>query len=182
MAKRAPQDEQPYRPLLDPSVVSAALTKPTASTEAVAPEPVALQHKIVEFAPREADKPMDPPHGSRPLFQPIDEPARPRAVLQTYAEKLDQEKRILFTRQESRALDRLVTALATRLNAQVKVSHVMRALALLILNAEGEVDKRAGETGPLVRPPNGDVRALQRFEREIARIIGAALRDAGPLK
>jgi hypothetical protein len=33
-----------------------------------------------------------------------------------------------------------------------------------------------------VRPPNGDAKALQRFEHEIARIIGAALRDAGPVK
>jgi hypothetical protein len=75
-----------------------------------------------------------------------------------------------------------VTSLATRLNAQVKVSHVIRALVTLLLHAEGQVDRRAGEGGPLFRPPNGDVKALQRFERDIAGIIGAALRDAGPVK
>jgi hypothetical protein len=62
------------------------------------------------------------------------------------------------------------------------VSHVTRSLVTLLLNAEGELDRRAGESGPLVRPPNGDAKALQRFERAIARIIGSALRDAGPVK
>jgi hypothetical protein len=97
-------------------------------------------------------------------------------------EKFDHEKRILFTRPESQAIDRLVIALATRLNSQVKVSHVIRALVALLLNAEAEVDRRAGETGHLVRPPNGDALGLQRFEREIGKIIGDALRDAGPLR
>jgi hypothetical protein len=103
-------------------------------------------------------------------------------VLQPLVEKFDQEKRILFTRPETQALDRLVNSLATRLNAQVKVSHVVRALVTLLLNAEGELDRRAGEAGPLVRPPNGDSQALQRFERDIAKVIGSAMRDAGPLR
>jgi hypothetical protein len=64
----------------------------------------------------------------------------------------------------------------------VKVSHVIRALVDLLLHAEGEVDRRAGEVGQIVRPPNGDAKALQRFEREIGNIIGSALRDAGPVR
>jgi len=51
-----------------------------------------------------------------------------------------------------------------------------------LLHAEGELDKRAGDAGPLSRPANGDAQALQRFEREIAKIVAAALRDAGPLR
>lgn len=110
------------------------------------------------------------------------ESERSRQSVQAVVEKFDQEKRILFTRPESQAIDRLVVSLATRLNAQVKVSHVVRALVGLMLHAESEIDKRAGETGPLVRPANGDAQGLQRFEREIGRIFAAALRDAGPLR
>ncbi|MBA3572463.1 MAG: hypothetical protein H0W34_10930 [Pyrinomonadaceae bacterium] len=110
------------------------------------------------------------------------EPERSRQPMQAVVEKFDQEKRILFTRPESQAIDRLVVSLATRLNAQVKVSHVVRALVGLMLHAESEIDKRAGEAGPLIRPANGDAQGLQRFEREIGRIFAAALRDAGPLR
>ena len=40
--------------------------------------------------------------------------------------------------------------------------------------------RRAGEALPLVRPPNGDIRALQRFEKQIGQLVLLALRDAGP--
>ena len=78
---------------------------------------------------------------------------------------------MLLTRAESMALVRLVGALAVRFNAQVKLSHVLRALVALLLHAEDELDKRAGEVIGLIRPPNGDAKALQRFEREIARVL-----------
>jgi hypothetical protein len=109
-------------------------------------------------------------------------PPEQRPTGQELVEKFDQEKRILFTRGETQAVDRLVTSLAARLNTQVKVSHVIRALVSLLLHADAEIDKRAGEAGPLVRPPNGDALALQRFELEIAKIIAAGLRDAGPVR
>ena len=90
MARRAPLDEKPYRPL-DTSILSAVL-KPglvAAST-------------------------LDPAR--------IDTPAAP-AVVTLRSEPtgrptaLDHEKRILFTREEARALDRLVGNLAERLSA-----------------------------------------------------------------
>jgi hypothetical protein len=109
---------------------------------------------------------------------PREESRAPQALV----EKFDQEKRILFTRGETQAIDRLVTSLAARLNAQVKVSHVIRALVALLLHSDAEIDKRAGEAGPLVRPPNGDALALQRFEHEIAKILAAGMRDAGPMR
>jgi hypothetical protein len=58
----------------------------------------------------------------------------------------------------------------------------MRALVALLLHADGELDKRAGEAGPLSRPANGGAQARQLFEGEIAKIAAAALRDAGPLR
>jgi hypothetical protein len=181
MAKRAAPDEQPYRPLLDTSLVAAAVAK-------AGPSPVAAPAAPV--APADARTPSHTHSGQRfEVLRPgPQEPSgkgetdRPADALRPLVQKFDQEKRILFTRAETQAIDRLVTSLASRLNAQVKVSHVMRALVTLLLHAEGPLDRRAGEAGPIVRPPNGDPQALQRFEQEIARIIGAALRDAGPLR
>ena len=47
----------------------------------------------------------------------------------------------LFTKGESQDIDRLVASLAARVGAQVKVSHVMRALVALLLHAEGKLEK-----------------------------------------
>ena len=171
MARRAPVDEQPYRPLLDASIISSALShKMPAVTQAsaapAAPQPVQAQTKVVEMVRPEPTKAVQAP---------------PVLLTQPLVEKFDQEKRVLFTRSESQAIERLVTSLAARVHAQVKVSHVMRALVALLLNAEPEIDRRAGEAGALIRPPNGDPKALQRFEKDIARILASAMRDAGPM-
>lgn len=176
MAKRAAPDEKPYRPLLDADLVSAALSQVSSATPA--PKVVDLPRAEPVIARR-----PEPVRTTEPLVTApkLTEP-RPQPQVQPFAEKFDQEKRILFTRSETQAIDRLVTSLATRVNAQVKVSHLMRALVSLALNAEGEIHKRAGETGVLVRPPNGDAQALQKFEKEIAAIVGAAITDAGPIR
>ena len=175
MAKRAAADEQPYRPLLDPSMMTAALAQ-------VAPG-VASGYPVPKGVPAGRSEPPLRAEFSRMLpeaSEVLDE--APRGALQeSFVEKFDREKRILFTRKEGQAIDRLVTSLAARLNSQVKVSHLVRALVSLALRAEAHVDKRAGEVGPIVRPPNGDAQALQKYEREIASIVAAALRDAGPL-
>src|SRR5882724_3977352 len=69
------------------------------------------------------------------------------AASQAVVEKFDHEKRILFTRPESQAIDRLVVSLATRLNSQAKVSHVVRALVERerVLKAR---QRYLGEIGP----------------------------------
>src|SRR5262245_29304266 len=180
MAKRAPVDEKPYRPLLDPGVVSAAIGKAVAPQQHPARDQRAVRQNVVEITRSETQRTDVVAEAER--HDTVAEAGRAAQPRQPLVEKFDHEKRILFTRPESQAIDRLVTSLAGRLNAQVKVSHVMRALVALLLNAEAEVDRRAGESGPLFRPPNGDAKALQRFEHEIARIIGVAFRDAGPVK
>jgi hypothetical protein len=188
MAKRAAPDEKPYRPLLDAELVSAALSMAT-------PAPVQPPRastistpsaKIVEMPKAEPLRRIDQ-HPIAGRLEPTERSSSaaddwPIQSAHTVVEKFDHEKRILFTRPEAQAIDRLVNALAVRLNSQVKVSHVIRALAALMLNAETEIDRRAGEAGPLVRPANGDAQGLQRFERELGRIIAAAIRDAAPLK
>ena len=179
MAKRAPVGETPYRPLLDPSVLNAALS-PVAQSAPVA-EP---QRKIVELAkPVIEQRKVEEPKA--PLEAQVARVTLERKAPQAdpaFSEKLDQERRLLLTRSESQAVDRLVSSLATRLNTQVKASHVLRAMVTLLLNSEGEVDRRAGEIGALTRPPNGDLKGLQKFEADIANIIGAGIRDAGPLR
>ena len=188
MAKRAAPDEKPYRPLLDAELVNAAISHVGPGAPRMASvQPAASSAKILEMPrtepPCRAEQP--PVTFEAPTlndtYEPIDA-ERPRAVPQVVVEKFDQEKRILFTRPESQAIDRLVVSLATRLNAQVKVSHVIRALVGLMLHAEAAIDKRAGETGLLVRPANGDAQGLQKFERDIGKIFAAALRDAGPIR
>lgn len=183
MAKRASPGEKPFRPL-NPELVSEALSKPTLTTapapEAEAPSVSARVVEMPELTRRDGDA------AAKPRFASIAESrlqtsSEPTAAAQPLVEKFNSEKRILFTRPETQAIDRLVHTLASRLNCQLKVSHVFRGLTALLLNAEAELDKRAGEHGPIVRPPNGDAQGLQRFEREIGRIIAGAIRDARPL-
>jgi len=184
MAKRASPDEQPYRPLLDLGLVSAALTQvaPAAAhrQENLSPPPVSTNLvSLPRTEPFRGDQ-YRKPDATDAMNRSFDS-NRTAQSLQSLVEKFDQEKRVLFTRSESLSLERLVVSLANRLNAQVKVSHLIRSLVALLLNAAGELDKRAGEAGPLTRPPNGDAQAIQRFEKNIAGLIGAAIRDAGPI-
>src|SRR5262249_23803813 len=130
MAKRAAPDEQPYRPLLDPGLVTAAL-----SHVATPAPPPAAPPKVMELtrpatpATKVSESPRVEP--ARRIEQIQTEQAASQAAVgpirdegratQGLVEKFDQEKRILFTRGETQAIDRLVTSLAARLNAQVKV-------------------------------------------------------------
>jgi hypothetical protein len=182
MAKRAAPDEQPHRPLLDLGLVSAALT-PVAPASANRRENAATSTNLVGFRRSEPLRKEEVRRGEvADTTTRAFESNRTAQPVQPFVEKFDQEKRVLFTRSESLSLERLVTSLATRLNAQVKVSHLIRSLVALLLNAEGELDKRAGEANPLTTPPNGDAQAIQRFEKNIAGIIGAAIRDGGPVR
>lgn len=165
MARRAPVDEKPFRPL-DVSVLSSVLQH---APEARGDQP--------QQSPRVVEVPLPSPR-SVPMAPT---PAAAGAVLPEVP-RLDQEKRILFTREETQAIDRLIHNLAVRLRTQVKVSHVLRALTMLLLHAESQVDQRAGECGVMVRPSNGDYAALKEFEHGIARILVHAIRDAGELR
>ena len=156
MARRASADATRYSPL-DATVLSAV-----------------MQHVPSTVTTTE---PAVPLRREEPTLRTVDLRPEPLRLVK----KLDQEKRILFTREETHAIDRLVNGLAQRLQAQVKASHVFRALTLLVLQAEGDIDRRATSHGPMIRPPNGDMAALQRFERDLARLLAEGLRHAGPL-
>ena len=96
--------------------------------------------------------------------------------------KRELEKRLLLSQTESRAMDRLVSSLASELGTPVKLSHVLRACTSLLLHSEGELIQRARESGRLMRPPNGDMQALIQFEKSIAALVSAAIKDAGPIR
>lgn len=184
MAKRAAPDEQPYRPLLDAGLVSAAMAQPSAAASTIKEVAVSRSAPKLSLEPARPDSTRQSEGRGIGRFE-AQLPARmppEKEAAKSFIEKFDQEKRILFTRTETQAIDRLVTSLARRLNAQVKVSHVVRSLIALLLNAEAEIDTRAGEAPPLVRPANGDAQALQRFEKDIARILASGFRDAPPLR
>ena len=179
MAKRAPAGEEPYRPLLDPGVISAALT--TASPTPKPMEEPLRGVRVVELSRAEPVAVEARGRGREAQVSRVaSEPAPVRTMAQELVEKLDQEKRMLLTRAENVALERLVGTLASRLNTQVKLSHVLRSLVMLLLNAEAALDQRAGETIGLARPANADFKSIQKFERESAKLIASALRDAGP--
>ena len=177
MAKRSPQGEEPFRPLLDQSVIAEALSAVQAPLPELpkdrAPPLIALVQAQPGFEVRSR---------SVSTVEEVRPPPKPVIMRSEIVDKLDQEKRMLLTRRESEAMDRLVSSLGSRLNSQIKLSHLLRAFVSLLLNAESELDRRAGESGVLLRPSNGDLRALQWFEKQIAHLVASALRDAGPLK
>ena len=180
MAKRAAPNEQPYRPLLDASLVTGTLSRelPPAPVTVHLQEPAVSRTKIVEMPPEPSRRVEEVrPHNETSVRDADRDRRQPLHLF----EKIDQEKRVLLTLGETQAIDRLVTSLASRLQAQVKFSHVARALFGLLLHAEREIDRRAGESGAFNRPPNGDAQALQRFEKSIGKILADAIRDAGPL-
>jgi hypothetical protein len=177
MAKRAPSGEEPYRPLLDAGVITAALTKASPASPELQTASSHVSDIRTESFRRDGRMTAErQPARSQP------EDKRMLGAAPQMLEKLDQEKRMLLTRSESIALDRLVGSLASRVSTQVKLSHILRSLVTLILDAESHVDKRAGEVVGLMRPANGDFKAIQRFEREIGKILSAALRDSGPVR
>lgn len=169
MGKRTPKDENPFRPLLNTALISESRSEDSPKMEARRTQkPVAQLNRTLSSIRTPA-----------PEYQPVDY----RDDIGRFSlapEKIDQEKRMLLTRKESVALDRVVSMIARRLNAQIKLSHVLRALTFLLLSAESDLDRRAGEVGTLIRPPNGDANGIKEFDRQIARMIARALNDAAP--
>jgi hypothetical protein len=97
-------------------------------------------------------------------------------------EKLTREKRLLLTPTEEYELDRLVSDMALQLGTQLKASHVLRSLVMLLRHASEEVLKQGRRVGPLKRPPNHDLLGLAAFEHYLAEVIDSALRNAAPFR
>lgn len=134
MAKRAAPDEEPFRPLIDKGVVSKALSSIKHPQRV---EPLEIPSNIAPIHGPEASaiyvaSSNDTSSANSVQKAPVRfEPAQEKSY--------DGEKRILLARTETRAIDRVVTKLADRFGAPIKFSHVMRALAKLLVHAESEV-------------------------------------------
>lgn len=195
MAKKAPVGEAPYRPISENLIRSVLAPQPVVEEPAEPAPPVPKRPEVAAKNRPDAEQRAAPalrvhePEVVAPELRPVSAPRRPQrlptkpredTLLQ--ARKLDREKRMLLTQDEERVVDRFVSELGSELGAAIKLSHVLRACVLLVRNAEPHILERARASPRLVRPANGDVTALGDFEREVARVLAAAFRDAPALK
>lgn len=81
---------------------------------------------------------------------------------------------MLLTHSEERAIEKLVSSFAGEVGTPIKLSHVLRACTSLVLKYERQILEEAEKAPKLTRPPNGDMKGLSEFEREIARLLEAA--------
>ncbi|MCO6438141.1 MAG: hypothetical protein J5J06_13690 [Phycisphaerae bacterium] len=180
MVKRT--DEKPFRPL-ETSLVQAVMQ----GSAAVKSEPVVEQEPEVEVDPPRQLAAGEGTEANRPVHD-IRPPA-PRRVQRTtpspvspLAERMEREKRVLLTPTEERALERVVANIGAELGTSLKLSHVLRSCIRLVINAEHELVERARATGRVVRPPNGDLHAIEAFEKVIAGVLQTGIRGSRPVR
>jgi hypothetical protein len=97
-----------------------------------------------------------------------------------YVERLSREKRVLLTRSEEVRLERLVIAMAEKLQTSVKLSHLMRATLTLLQHAESELLRQCELAQAMKRPDNNSPGELLAFEGAIAEVVHRALHAATP--
>jgi len=180
MAKRT--EEKPFRPL-DASLVqevmhgnTAAAQQPTPTRTIELRQPV-QPPPVVRQEPPQVAPPQQPPRSFAPRPTP-----RARGAQSPLTERMDREKRVLLTPAEERAFERAVSGIAAELGTSLKASHVLRSCIRLVVNAETELIERARENGRIIRPPNGDLAAIEAFERVIATVLQAGIRSSRPIR
>lgn len=187
MAKRAPVDEKPYRPV-DEALLRAVMVPAPVGRGGASEAPV---KEPPESSPQTPQEPLDVPEEARPLAQVLQlpQPAAPAVVkapkpipsLETI-DRRDREKRVLLTPAEEIDLEGFVTQFAQEIGTALKLSHVLRACKEVLLHAKDEVLERAKQNGPVTRPSNGNPHELNEFEHAIARIIWGGIRDSSTMR
>ena len=190
MAKRT--DEKPFRPLETSLVQEVMYGNTAARTESVAPK---AERTIELVAPAESRSAPEhrtadqagqgreaPPYRPEPPRQVAAPPRREPRQAAPIAERMDREKRVLLPPSEDRSLERVVATLGAELGTSLKLSHVLRSCIRLVINAEAELIERARANGRTIRPPNGDLAAIEAFEKVIAGVLQAGLRNARPIR
>lgn len=201
MAKRLPQNEQPYEPVkaaLVQSVLAgpqaAAPIPPIGDGERQQPTP----HSVATHTNHEPRTEAQKSEPNRPGLKPLDggltlareqlvnserqrQPTLPPPVVQA-PEGLTREKRCLLTRVEEIELEALVQRMANELRTPVKFSHVLRAAMAVIRHAEAEIIDAAKQMGPITRPANSDATRLAEFELRLAVLLATAFRKAPPFR
>lgn len=178
MARRT--DEKPFRPL-ESSLVREVMHGNAAAAMQPSPEPV----RTIELK-----QPMPVPEPERMAEQPVVAPqavrqqVRPQRAPQAspFVERMEREKRVLLTPSEERAFERVVTGIAAELGTSLKSSHVLRSCIRLVINAENELIERARANGRTVRPPNGDLPAIEAFEKVIASVLQVGIRGSRQIR
>lgn len=192
MAKRT--EERPFRPL-DAGLVQAVMSGNAAvsTTQTPAPreepvravEPVRTEEPPTQIRNEQGREPQPVVHRA-----PFQAEAPRRAVrheaakpsLSQLAERMEREKRVLLTASEERALERVVANIGAELGTSLKLSHVLRSCIRLVIAAEGDLVERARATGRIVRPPNGDLAAIEGFEKVVAAVLQAGIRSSRPIR
>lgn len=195
MAKRT--EEKPFRPLeasLVQEVMSGNAAPALQPTPPPQPEKTIELRRPVETRP-EPQPAVEPGQGrpapvAAPVYRqevprPAPQPAprrEPRATQSQFVERMDREKRVLLTPSEDRALERVVSNLGAELGTSLKLSHVLRSCIRIVINAEDELIERARANGRTIRPPNGDLPAIEAFEKVVASVLQAGIRSARPIR
>lgn len=177
MAKRT--EEKPFRPL-EASLVHEVMHGTSAAV--ANPEPVV--QKTIELRQPSPPEPQPRPEAAytpQPT-RPLPRPARVRPAEAPLVERMEREKRVLLTPSEERALERVVANIGAELGTSLKLSHVLRSSIRLIVAAEDELIQRARDTGRTVRPPNGDLAAIEDFEKVIASVLQGGIRSSRPVR
>lgn len=197
MAKRT--EEKPFRPL-EASLVQEVMSGNAAP--ALQPTPPPQPEKTIELRRPAEVRPepqpqrvVDPGQGraapvAAPVYPqevsraaPAPAPRRePRSQPSQFTERMEREKRVLLTPSEDRALERVVSNLGAELGTSLKLSHVLRSCIRILINAEDELIERARANGRTIRPPNGDLPAIEAFEKVVAGVLQAGIRGARPIR
>lgn len=180
MAKRT--DEKPFRPL-ESALVREVMHGNAAAVIQPAPEPVRTI-ELKQPAPTPAPEPERVVEQPTATPQPPKQQMRPARVPQQspFVERMEREKRVLLTPSEERAFERVVTGIAAELGTSLKSSHVLRSCIRLVINAENELIERARANGRTVRPPNGDLPAIEAFEKVISSVLQVGIRSSRQIR
>lgn len=192
MAKRAPIDEKPFRPVDEALVRSVMSGMPEGGVKPEQNRREGGQALAAASAARSSVAVLEPPTDrSQPSPRVVPMPASTPTLRRAEAaavggaepplERRDREMRVLLTRTEERDVKRLVARLDAELRTPVKLSHVLRACMTMVLHAEEELVEQARRT-TLIRPGNGEAVELAEFERGLAQVFAGAFRDARPMR
>lgn len=177
--KLEPQEAKPFQPIKTAFLHSVLDEEPPAREEeggvatATEPEPERTRESPLSRAERKVVSMSEVEPASR-RTRAMPAPAGGERLNWPLKVQLQPSERIEFTR--------IVNELSSALGTSLSVSHVTRALLTVFGHAEGEVQKRARQRGPLKRPPNDDLTAIAVFEHELAKLLLGAIREAKPLR
>jgi hypothetical protein len=106
-------------------------------------------------------------------------PPRPEAWVEPEAAP-PIKREFVFSPAADETLRQVVSVYQRSVGGSVTHSHLLRALFQVVAHAMPEIERHAGELGPLRRPSNarGDEAKRQQFERRLADTLCRAFRTA----